>query len=95
MPQRSKIIMLPPEVKDELDRRAQKQAEMYAGFMKLTAENPNVLSFTIWAVADKPGTSAFDSSYYHFTDTDSFLFDKNYNPKPAYDAVLKVLKSGA
>jgi len=79
--------------KDELARRAQKQVEMYAGFMKLTAENPNVLSFTIWAVADKPDTSAFDTPYFHFPYPDSFLFDKNYNRKPAYQAVLDVLKN--
>jgi endo-1,4-beta-xylanase len=77
---------------DELARRVQKQADMYAGLMKLAVENPNVFSFTAWTVADKPHTSAFDEPWNHFTYTDSFLFDKNYNPKPAYYAVLNVLK---
>ena len=78
--------------KDELAGRVQKQADMYAGLMKLAVENPNVLSFTAWTVADKPHTSGFDAPWNHFTYTDSFLFDKNYNPKPAYYAVLNVLK---
>ena len=81
--------------RDELARRGQKQADMYAGFMKLVIENPNVLSFTIWTVADKPGIGAFIPPWYPSTITDSFLFDKNYNRKPAYDAVLKVLKAAS
>ena len=78
---------------DEYARRAQKQADIYAGLMKLVVENPNVLAFTFWTVADKPHKSAFDAPFFPpFTYTDSFLFDKNYNPKPAYYAVLGVLK---
>ncbi len=79
--------------RDEYARRAKEQAELYAGLMKLAVENPNVLSFTIWTVVDKPGRSAYDSPAFSFTYTDSFLFDKNYDPKPAYYAVLNVLKS--
>ena len=80
--------------RDELARRAQKQAELYVGFTKLAIENPNVLSFTIWTLADKAHMSAFEAPWYpSFTYTDSFLFDKNYNPKPAYTAVVNALKN--
>jgi endo-1,4-beta-xylanase len=47
--------------RDEHARRVRMQAEIYAGFMKPARENPNVASFTIWTVADKPHTSGFDS----------------------------------
>ena len=60
--------------------------------MKLARNNPNVALFSAWTVADKPGTSAFDTFWYHFTYADSFLFEKNYAAKPAYSAVMNVLK---
>jgi endo-1,4-beta-xylanase len=80
----------------EYARRVKKQAAIYSGFMKLAKDNPNVAAFIIWGVSDKlPGISGYSTSnrpFYTFTFTDSFLFDKNHFPKPAYDAVLDVLK---
>jgi endo-1,4-beta-xylanase len=80
---------------DEHARRVQKQADIFSGLMRLAKENSNVAATIIWAVSDKlPGTSAYSTSnaFYKFTHTDAYLFDKNHYPKPAYYAVLDVLK---
>jgi endo-1,4-beta-xylanase len=77
--------------RDELARRQDKQAEIYARIMRLAVDNPNVAFITFWSLADLPGTSAFGPPFYELTYTDAFLFDKNYDPKPAYYAVLDVL----
>lgn len=80
--------------RDEYTRRSQKQVEIYAGLMKLAVGNPNVHSFTFWSLADIPGRSGYDGTYetYSVPYTDSFLFDKNYEPKPPYFAVMDQLR---
>jgi endo-1,4-beta-xylanase len=82
--------------KAEHARRVQKQADILSGLMRLAKENANVAAFFFWAVSDKlPGTSAYSTSneFYKFTYTDAYLFDKNHYPKPAYYAVLDILKT--
>ena len=85
--------------KDEYSRRQQVQAEIYAGMMKIIRDNPNFAFFRFWTISDQPGTSAYDWSdmetaqdLHGFRFTDSFLFDRNYEPKPAFFAALDVLK---
>jgi len=87
------------EGQDEYSRRQLKQAEIYAGIMKIVKENPNVAFINFWSVADRPQMSAYDWSgmegqvenVHKFVYTDSFLFDKNYEPKPAYFAMMEEL----
>ncbi len=85
--------------RDEYARRQQVQAEVYAGMMKIALENPNFAFFRFWTVSDQPGTSAYDwtgmetaQDLHGFRFTDAFLFDRNYEPKAAFFAILDVLK---
>jgi endo-1,4-beta-xylanase len=85
--------------KDEYSRRQQVQAEIYIGMMKIVRDNPNMDFFRFWMLSDQPMTSAYDWSgsetaqdLHGFRFTDSFLFDRNYEPKPAFFAALDVLK---
>jgi endo-1,4-beta-xylanase len=66
------------------------QAEIYAGFMKVAMENPGVTSVTIWGITDKDSWIQWSYPGYGA----ATLFDGQYNPKPAYEAVLKVLAAG-
>lgn len=86
--------------KEEYARRQKAQADIYAGMLKIAMDNPNVAFIRFWTISDQPFTSAFDwrgmgeggNAVHPFVFTDSFLFDKNYDPKTAYDAVMEVLK---
>jgi hypothetical protein len=80
----------------EYERRSKKQADVYRGFTKLARDNPNVIAFIIWAAADNVDSTGFSRDIpptYIYKGVDAFLLDKNYKPKPAYDAVLDELKN--
>jgi len=84
---------------DEYVRRQQVQAEIYAGMMKIVRDNKNIAFFRFWTLSDQPGTSAYDWSgmetaqnLHGFRFTDSFLFDRNYEPKPAFFSALEAIK---
>ena len=94
------IDLSSPEGKAEYQRRVEAQSQYYARLIQLALDNPNVVFINIWSAVDKPQTSAFDwntmevgSDIQLFSDTDAYLFDKNYDPKPAYDAVRSTLLS--
>jgi endo-1,4-beta-xylanase len=71
-----------------LDGRLSRQAEIYGGLMNIALSNSNVTAFMLFGFTDRysaiadsnPGTG-----YAH-------IFDKDYNPKPAYYALLEELK---
>ena len=71
----------------EYERRLQWQAECFAGLLKIALENENVIMFHIWGVTDRYQNGEAVPGY-----GNGFIFDRNYNPKPAYDAMLELLK---
>jgi hypothetical protein len=83
----SDIDLNTPEGRAEYDKRLQWQAKYYAGLLKIAMNNENVIMFHIWGVTDR---------YQNISDVEGygngFIFDKNFNPKPAYYAMLKLLK---
>jgi GH35 family endo-1,4-beta-xylanase len=90
------IDLTTPAGKLEYQRRSIKQADFYRGITKLARDNPNVIAFIIWAAADNVDSTGFSRDIpptYTFKGVDSFLLDKNYQPKPAYNAVLDELKN--
>jgi Glycosyl hydrolase family 10 len=72
----------------EYESRLQWQARYYAGLLKIAMDNDNVILYHMWGVTDRypaaPGWPGYGNPY---------IFDKNYNPKPAYEAMLELLKA--
>lgn len=66
-----------------------KQADYYREFMEVALANPACRTFMIWGFTDKhswvPGT-------FRGTD-DALIYDKNFQPKPAYTSLLETLKA--
>jgi endo-1,4-beta-xylanase len=81
-----------PAGKQAYQKRLQDQAYVYAGLMKIAVENKNVVAFIVWTISD-PWSTPFAIDYpAHMEFGDPALFDTFYQPKPAYAAVLNVLK---
>jgi endo-1,4-beta-xylanase len=74
------------------DDRLQKQAQVYAGLMKIAKENKNVTAFIFWEISDAWSTIYQVNWPVRGTFGDAAIFDTYYQPKPAYTAALKVLK---
>ncbi len=74
----------------EYEKRLEWQAKYYAGLMQITLNNDNVNLYHTWGVTDRwpESPSSMDQGY-----SDKDLFDKNFNPKPAYFALLDLLKN--
>jgi endo-1,4-beta-xylanase len=75
------------------EQRLQRQAQVYGGLMKIAKENQNVTAFIFWNISDT-WSNVVDNIYWpeHQIFGTSAIFDTYYQPKPAYDAILKVLK---
>ncbi len=78
------------EGKAEYENRLKWQAKFYAGLMQIAMDNENVILYHTWGVTDRwpDSVSAMSQGY-----GDMHLFDKNFNPKPAYYALLDLLKN--
>ncbi len=76
-----------PEGRAEYENRLQWQARYYAGLLKIAMENENVIMFHIWGVTDRYQNTPYTEGY-----GNGFIFDKNFNPKPAYYAMMDLLK---
>lgn len=61
----------------------EKQAEVYETFMRVTLELPAVKSFVVWGVRDNDSWRRSGTP---------LLFDDNWEPKPAYVALMNLLK---
>jgi len=74
----------------EYEKRLQWQAKYYAGLLKIAMDNDNVILYHTWGVTDRypDSISSMFPAYGNM-----HLFDKNYNPKPAYHAMLDLLKA--
>jgi hypothetical protein len=74
----------------EYEKRLQWQAKYYAGLLKIAMDNDNVILYQTFGVTDR---------YPDFVSTmypeygNMLLFDKSYNPKPAYYQMLDLLKA--
>jgi endo-1,4-beta-xylanase len=67
------------------------QADVYREMMRVCLDAPNCKSLTTWGLADHHSWIP-----YFFKRPDSpLLFDESYRPKPAYDALVDVLKEAA
>ncbi len=74
----------------EYESRLQWQAKYYAGLLKIAIENDNVILYRMWEITEKyPGAEFILTPGYG----NSGIFDKNYHPKPSYDALLELLKA--
>ncbi|MDP4179556.1 MAG: endo-1,4-beta-xylanase [Bacillota bacterium] len=75
-------------IKSPADTAAyQTQANNYKSLMQICLNNPNCTTFMMWGFTDKyswiPGTfSGYDNA---------LIYDKSYNPKPAYNALKEAL----
>lgn len=70
----------------ELDAKGsdfQAQADVYATYMRLALEIPAIKTYMIWGVRDQ------DS----WVSPTPLIFDNSWQPKPAYTAILKLLKN--
>jgi endo-1,4-beta-xylanase len=77
-----------PAGRAEYENRLQWQAKYFAGLLKIALDNDNVRMFHMWGGADRYQNVQDFSGY-----GNGFIFDKNFNPKPAYYAMLALLKA--
>jgi endo-1,4-beta-xylanase len=71
----------------ENEKRLQWQADYFAGLLRIALENDNVIMVHMWGGTDKWQNVQPWPGY-----GNGFIFDKNYNPKPTYYALLAPLK---
>ena len=76
----------------ELKRRLDYEGQIFGGLMKVALDNPNVIAYNTFCYTDRYSdvyTVEWGWTGYGYPD----LIDKDYHPKPAYQAVLDVLKT--
>ncbi|MBN1696640.1 MAG: endo-1,4-beta-xylanase [Spirochaetales bacterium] len=64
------------------------QAEIYASVMRIALDYPEVTAFMTWGVTDK---YSWIPSFFEGYD-EGLLFDRSYGPKPAYEALIEILR---
>nr|QZX57720.1 endo-1,4-beta-xylanase [Paenibacillus sp. R14] len=64
------------------------EADVYANVYKIALSLPSVKSFVTWGLKDDHSWLNQDTGYQEYP----LLLDNSYNKKPAYDAILKLLK---
>jgi endo-1,4-beta-xylanase len=68
-------------------QRLQAQAQVYADMLEACLENSNCASFETWGL--------YDADTWVGTENAPLLWDTNWQPKPAYYAVLSTLQAHA
>jgi endo-1,4-beta-xylanase len=76
-----------PAGKSVYEERLAEQAKMYGGLAKIAVENKNVAAIIIWMMTDRYAQGMFGPNY-----GDTSILDADYQPKPAYYAILNELK---
>jgi len=65
-----------------------RQAEIYAGIVKICLQTPGCTAIQTWGVTDKYSWLGWAT---HQTKGAGLLFDRQYHPKPAYEALEQAL----
>ena len=98
-----KIIISELDVSDQgapadVAQRDQAVADTYARFLNVALDEPGVTGLVVWGLSDR--YSWYNDPYFShdFARKDKLpgrplLFDENYQPKPAFDAVAKALQN--
>jgi GH35 family endo-1,4-beta-xylanase len=68
------------------------QAAKYKSFLLVCLKNPNCKTFTTWGFTDAYSWIP-NREYISGSKDDALIFDRQYQPKPAYNALLEVLDS--
>ena len=76
-----------PAGRAEYAERLQYQADYFAGLLKIAMDNTNVIMYHMWGGTDRYQNVQPWPGY-----GNGFILDKNYQPKPAYYALLDLLK---
>lgn len=74
-----------------LDQDLRRQAEIYRSIMQACLQNPRCTAIQTWGFTDK---YSWIGSHSHGTRGAALPFDRAYQPKPAYYAMLNELSSG-
>jgi endo-1,4-beta-xylanase len=65
-----------------------RQAEIYRKVAQICVSHPGCTALQFWGFTDK---YSWIPRFTHYTKGDALLFDRNYKPKPAYEALRAVL----
>jgi endo-1,4-beta-xylanase len=68
-----------------------RQAAIYRSVVRACLDNANCTAIQTWGFTDK---YSWIGSHSHHTRGDALLFDRNYSPKPSYQAVFEELNGG-
>jgi endo-1,4-beta-xylanase len=86
-------VSLPVDSQGELIHKADlaRQAEIYRGIARACLQNPDCTAIQTWGFTDK---YSWIGSHSHGARGSALPFDRTYQPKPAYDALLSELTRG-
>ena len=71
------------------DQRLAEQAQLYQDILKVCLANKDCQAFTTWGFTDK---YSWKTGYMPATDESPLILDQNYQPKPAFKAIVEALK---
>ena len=100
-----KIVITELDVDDRgappaADERDQAVADIYARFLSVALDEPSVVALVTWGLCDPYSWLNHTKYFPQFVRPDGLpqrplLFDAEFRPKPAYDAVLRALQQAA
>jgi len=80
-------VSLPVDSSGSLSKSdLERQADIYRGIVRACVQNPGCTAIQTWGFADK---YSWIGSHSHGTRGRALLFDRLYQPKPAYEAMLE------